>query len=152
MKPSIFLIVAAGFLWLECGCSPDPMMGDFDLSLAGGYRLERESPDSVDIYHETAGQEIGVPAKVIEVACNERFILAKQQELQPRGDFPGDVLLAPVPGKFHFWVIDVGATNRYGPMKETEFTAKLKSLGQTNLHLKDVQRFRKAARKRDTRQ
>jgi Protein of unknown function (DUF3997) len=119
-------------------CSLDPNMGDFDLALINGYYLVRTSPDSVEILHMDDSRHLGVPAKVVEIAWNEHFILAKQQELQPRGDFPGDTLSIPAPGKFHYWIVDTIQTNRYGPLIQKEFEDKLQSLGLSGLKLKDV--------------
>lgn len=53
------------------------MMGDFEVKLTGGYRLERESPHKIDVYHQSGGKEVGIPAKVVEIAWNERFHFGK---------------------------------------------------------------------------
>jgi hypothetical protein len=143
MTRFLHLTVISGLLLLSA-CSPDPMMGDFDLPLIGGYSLVRESPDSVEVLHMRDSDHLGVSAKVVEIAWNERFILAKRQELKPRGRFQGDVLLVPVTGKFDFWIIDTVQTNRYGPLSEKEFGEKVQSLGQTGLKLKDISRAKKS--------
>jgi hypothetical protein len=145
MNKLLLLSITAGLLYLG-SCSPDPMMGDFDLKLIGGYRLARESRDSVEVYHESDPKCLGVPRKVVQIALNNRLILAKQQELRPRADFPGDTLLVPVPGKYYFWIIDTMLTNRLGPMSEPELREKLKTLSETNLVLEEVSKFRNLRR------
>lgn len=125
-------------------CSRDPLMGDFDRPLTAGYHLISTSGNQIEVTHMEDSRYLGVPAKVVEIAWNDRFILAKQQELKSRGDFPGDTLPVPVPGKFSYWIIDTGQTNRYGPLSEKEFGEKVQSLGQTNLKLKDLFRAKKS--------
>ena len=128
------LIIAVLF----CGCSRDPLLGDFDMALTGGYRLRRESSDVIEVYHVSGMSELRVPAKVVQIAWNARAILAKQQHLKVRGDFQGDAFPVPVPGKFDFWIMDLAHTNRLGPLSEQEFSDNVKKLGYTDLKLKDV--------------
>jgi hypothetical protein len=137
MKRVWCLTIAAGLLAAH-GCSVDSSMGDFVLPLTGGYHLVRTSESEVTVMNlaYTSGPE--VPAKVVEIAWNNNFILAKQQELAVRGKSPDDMPEVPVPGKFDYWIIDITHTNEYGPFQEREFRLKVLELGQTNLVLKDV--------------
>jgi len=138
-------IVAELALLALCGCSDDPLIGDFDIKLIGDYRLIRTSVDMVNVVHMKDLHRSGIPAKVVELAWNRDFIAAKQQDLKDRGDFPGDNLQVPVPGSFHFWIIDARDGSRYGPLTPTQFDSKLKSLGQTDLKLRPVSRLKQVS-------
>jgi hypothetical protein len=116
----------------------DPMMGDFDVKLIGDYHLSSTSAHEVQVSHITDSRFPEIPSKVVQIAWNDRFIIAKQQELKPRGKFPGDTYLVPVEGKFNFWIIDVNRTNSYGPIAEQDFATKLQFLNVRDLKLKRV--------------
>jgi hypothetical protein len=125
------------------GCSVDPM-GGFDRALVAGYHLRCTSGGQNEITNVDDNRLPGVPDQVVEIAWNERFILAKQQRLKPRGDFPGDEVPVPVPGKFNYWIIDTARTNRYGPLSESEFNERATFLGQSSLKLKSILKARKS--------
>jgi hypothetical protein len=76
-----------------------------------------------------------VPSKVVEIAWNDRFILAKQQEMEP-----GRLHVA-TPAKFYYWIIDMVQTNKLGPFSEDEFKKKLVVDGLTNIELKAVNKI-----------
>ncbi len=73
------LLIVASTSTILGGCSPDsdPLVGDFDVQLSGGYLLVRTNVDDVEVVHmrETLHHK-GVPAKVVEIAWNADFILA----------------------------------------------------------------------------
>jgi hypothetical protein len=111
---------------------------DFSVRLTGDYYLIQTSPDLTEIYNRKIGGEGDVPADIIEIAWNTNIIIAKQQDMQKRGMFPGDTITVPAPGKFEWWIIDAQIQKRYGPMNETEFLIKLKAMGGENLKLRNV--------------
>ena len=118
------------------------MNGDFDKPLLGDYHLLSTSAHQVQVMHMTDSDNPGIPPKVVEIGWNKSFIIAKQQRLKERGDFPGDKLLVPVPSQFAFWIVSVGKTNRYGPLSEKEFNEKLEALSQKELRLKPLSEVR----------
>ena len=112
-------------------CGARPGSADYELALPRGYTLFRSSGHNINITH-TNIEFPEIPAKVVETGWNERFILAKQQLLKNRGDFPSDNFQVPNPGKYQFWIIDVLNTNRVGPLNEKTFNEQRKVLGVPN--------------------
>ena len=92
----------------------------------------------VTIEHSADNRRLSIPAQVVELAWNDRFILGKQQVIRARGNVPGDTVPVSILGSFNYWIIDLNQTNRYGPMTEVEFAEKVKALGQTDLKLKKL--------------
>lgn len=119
-------------------CSRDPFNDDFIFDLTGGYQLIRTSTYMVTIEHSADNRRLSIPAQVVELAWNDRFILGKQQVIRARGNVPGDTVPVSILGSFNYWIIDLNQTNRYGPMTEVEFAEKVKALGQTDLKLKKL--------------
>jgi hypothetical protein len=140
LRSSFVVAFISGIMMTVGSCSRDPLIGDYSAQLPGGYRLERECPDCVEILHDD-GTNLGISPKIIEIAWNERFIIAKQQELKTRGDFSNDKLLVPIPGRFAYWIIDVANRTRYGPLSSQEFEAKRSSLKINDMLLKPVDNF-----------
>ena len=124
------------------GCRFDPLNSDYGRALDSGYYVEQTSAHQTVIFNLTIGngvegEPMTIPADVIEIAWNNFFILAKQQELKPRGDFPGDNLPVPDPNKFKYWIIDMVRTNRLGPMTEESFGKAVKILGLSRLRMQN---------------
>lgn len=112
-------------LLVSCGVD---LNGDFEVALPRGYVIFASSSHNVAIFNSD-GQFPEVPAKVVAVGWDNQFVLAKQQLLKNRSDFPGDSFQIPDPGKYQFWIIDLVNTNRLGPLDENMFSAERKALG-----------------------
>jgi len=84
-----------------------------------------------------------IPAKVLQIAWDDRFVLARQQELERRSpDDPNDTYMEPAPGKFHLWILDTSAPEVYGPMTQEEFKEMRKRLSiSAELVLTDIYEF-----------
>jgi hypothetical protein len=136
------ILVIIGSLALLNGCSKDPLVQDFDVPLVQGYHLISTDVDDVEVAMLHPRFSSCIPAKVVEVGWNTNFIVAKQQELRNRGDFPGDTLPVPVAGKFSFWIIDLRGTNCFGPMTEADYYSKLQTLGQSPLQMRQISKLR----------
>jgi hypothetical protein len=132
------LLSTACMIMFMGGCSEDPLIGDYDVPITGKYRLVRTSADEVQIGFIATEFRGCVPAKVVGIAWNTNFIVAKQQKLKERGDFPGDTLPVPAPGQFAYWIIDVRSTNCVGPLTETDYLTKVRSLGLEQLQIQGV--------------
>jgi Protein of unknown function (DUF3997) len=140
MKSVLFLLMVICTVTLLSSCSKDPLIGDWDVQLTGGYRLIRLDEDDVEVAYVTKQFHRCIPAKVVEIGWNKNVIAAKQQHLRSRGNFPGDTLPVPVPGEFSYWIINIKTTNCEGPMTETEYQMKMRSLGEETLRLGEVRR------------
>jgi hypothetical protein len=134
--------VCIGALLGGCTKDPDPLIGDYDVPLTGKYRLIRTSADEVEVAFIATEVRRCIPAKVVGIAWNTNFIVAKQQKLKQRGDFPGDTLPVPAPGQFAYWIIDVRATNCLGPLAETDYLTKARFLGLEQLQIQDVAKIK----------
>lgn len=108
---------------------------DFDYKLCGGYSLMRRSAHQVDIVPQEHNDRTPIiPEKVIEVAWDTRFILAKRQEVKKDHE--------PVPDQFDFWILDTKKPVVYGPLKKDDFDKKRKKLGiPDSLVLKDIYEY-----------
>jgi hypothetical protein len=120
-----------------------PGANDFSYALAGKYQLWRTSAHQVMIAPTYTSETPIIPAKVIEVAWDSRFILAKRQELKRRSQSPNDTYMEPLDGQFDYWIIDVSGPTLYGPFDESAFRAKRREIAvPDSLHLKDVYAFK----------
>ena len=111
---------------------------DFAAPLVGNYQLVRTSAHQVTIVPIGAWGEgtPTIPSKVVEVAFDDRFILAKRQHLKPR---PNSAYGEPVAGEFDFWILDTGDPKAYGPFDEAEFGVKRQELGISDqIQLRDA--------------
>lgn len=135
----IWLIIF-GLLGL-CSCGGDPSAADYEYPLSGDFSVRRTSNHQIAIASRSALQ--GVPAKIVELGWDKRFIVVKQQLLKNRGDFPGDNFLIPDPGKYQFWIIDVVNTNRIGPLNESAFLERTGALGVSTIKMKPASAYLK---------
>lgn len=84
-----------------------------------------------------------VPPKVVEVAWNEDYILAKQLELVIDPNSHNNI---PIPDdkKDFYWIIVTESGEVFGPLTFEQFNTKKEELGIPNdLILKNVEEFRK---------
>lgn len=124
----------------RCG----PVQTDFTHSFAGDYELVRTSVHQVIIVPKGGWSDDTpkIPSKVVEVAWDDRFILAKRQHLKRRGMSPSDGYEEPVDGKFDYWILDTRRPTGYGPFDEAEFGNQRKELGISELlPMRDVSSF-----------
>lgn len=104
---------------------------DFSHSLAGDYELVQTSAHDVEIVPKGAWSDDApiIPSKVVEVAFDDRFILAKRQHLKRRGMSPSDGYEEPIDGKFDYWILDTRGPTVFGPFDEADFGVNRKKLG-----------------------
>ena len=143
------------FVWIAyfaigvVSCDFGPGSADYGKVISSDYRLISTSQFQTVIVNVKIGEGIGVepfgvPANVVEVAWDSRFILAKQQVLRLQGINPRDDYPVPVPGQFNYWIIDITSTNRFGPLSASEFNDKTKKLKIDHLQLKKASRAKKS--------
>ncbi|MDD7793088.1 DUF3997 domain-containing protein [Clostridium sp. 'White wine YQ'] len=122
--------------------------GDYDIDLPGGYSLIRSSAHNVTInkrINETSWESDIIPAKVVEIASDEKYILAKQIGLKRRNpDNINDTYEIPDESKVSYWILEIENGKVYGPLIEKEFNEKKKELSiSTNIVLKSVSTYKK---------
>ncbi len=121
------ILFAAG-----CQIGFGPGVLDWRYDLPGGCYIRRASSHRIEI-----GGRIEIPAKVVELDFDNRFLIAKQQHLTERSH--GDSYLIPDKGSFSWWIGDFKTGTTIGPLDELEFAAQRKALGvSAELVLHDV--------------
>ena len=139
LRAVVFVGTAVALL---CGCNRE-LTAEYELKLRGGYSVFKTSSADIIVRCMTSEHYPDIPARVVGLAWNERFILAKQQGLTNRASFPGDTFQVPVAGKYQFWIIDITTTNRIGPLDEKGFSDKAKALGVSEIKLKPPSAYAK---------
>ena len=131
ISPLFFLLLGGGF---------GPGMNDFSYELSSEYSLYRNSAHTIMIDLTGGGNsETQIPPKVVELAWNDDFILAKQQHLQQRG--VGDPYEEPVPNQYSYWIMKLNNPGAalLGPLDESTFNTKRISYNiDPNLKLRDL--------------
>lgn len=134
------------FLAIFVSCNfqlPGPGLSDFTLPVAGNYIINRTSAHGVSVipaqgWTKDASQ---IPAKLVEVAWDDRYVLGKQQHLKK--DDPNEVLGQPVSGEYSYWILDTSVPVAYGPLSLVDFKDKRANLGLSDeLQLRDIEEFR----------
>lgn len=154
MKRAILMI---GIVLILCGCASG--LSDYDYPVGNNYILVRSSSHEIKVIPNTGymyEKEI-LPSKVVEIAWNERYVIAKQYGMKIRGsNSPDNTYEEPDKSKVYYWILDTSLNEketdldgyeyrgiRYGPYDYEEFQKELKSLGLTKLKLKPVEKYRK---------
>jgi hypothetical protein len=123
------LLAAWAALIVSCG------LLDYSYDVSGGYRVIRSSRDQVQIVPQRGWNDATprIPPKVLEVAWDERFVLAKQQHLKDG---------KPGWWTYSYWILDVTKPECFGPFTAEEFAARRAELGVPDgLELKHVTSF-----------
>jgi len=118
--------------------------GDFTAKLCGGYCVKQGSAyvTEVSLCLNWTHVVPFIPAKVVELGNDERFIIAKQNHLKRLS--PDRTYMVPVPGIFSYWILDTTIPKVYGPLTEFEFKSKRQELKiPQELTLKDVNSYRR---------
>ena len=148
MNSKLFVLFALAATIFGCdGGGFGPGMYDFRYAVAGNYELCRTSGDEIKVvpFDGWSDSTPRIPPKVVEIALDRTFVLAKQQHLRRRSpDDPRDTYEEPVPGEFSYWILDTSVPKAFGPFELEEFNkrrAKMKISG--DLKLRDVYDFKR---------
>ncbi|TXK80055.1 DUF3997 domain-containing protein [Paenibacillus sp. N3.4] len=118
-------------------------LGDFDVKLPNSLSVVRTSAHQVTISPQTSESSWGaplIPAKVVQVAWDEKYILVKQLSLKadPKSTNGYEI---PDESKVSYWIID-SDSRVIGPMDEGDFNLKKKELEiSEDVKLKDVRSY-----------
>ena len=106
------------------------MTGDWGADLCNGYLLVRSSMNDIRLLRKSNGdhEEIAIQPKVVEVGCDERFIVAKRFETHFRSPYDPDATGIPDKNKVSYYIVDTKKHSVHGPLPEVEFMAKKKEL------------------------
>ena len=119
----ICLFVTVLSLIIVSGCAG---LADYEVDLPGGYSIVRTSAHSVFIAPKTGEGSWGskvIPAKVTDVAWNQKYILAKQLGLK---DDPKSSNGYQIPDKqsVHYWILEYETGETTGPLNDEGFIEK----------------------------
>ncbi|OUM90799.1 MAG: hypothetical protein BAA01_07425 [Bacillus thermozeamaize] len=136
---SLFFIVGV------VGFGPGPT--DYSYDLPGGYQLVRSSAHEIDIIPKEGwdprNPPLIIPAKVVEVAFDDRYILAKRYKLKPA--YPGSSNSYEIPDetKVEYYILDTLTQKMYVCLNADEFNNFRDILKvPATLKLKDVASFK----------
>ena len=141
---SLLLLLAMVGMWVESywhsiwkgWVVPGPGNADFNARLAnspkGTFYVYRTNGCNIVISRGWADDFLDIPKKVVELAHDNSFIIAKQDEAMGRN----------IPNRINYWILDVRIPKRHGPYTQSEFVAQRKALGVSSaLKLKDVYEY-----------
>lgn len=143
MKVALRFVLIGVTTLLLYGCAG---AGDYDISLPGEYSVIRSSGHDITIRKQEAegywGEEL-IPAKIVELNYNDKYILAKQLGLKRQ--YPNDpdrTYKIPDESKVSLWILQVDNGKVYGPLTEKEFVKKKIELNiPINMTLKNIDSF-----------
>ncbi len=100
-----------------------PGLTDFEAKVGDAYLLRQTSAQQVDLVPISGWQEESetIPPKVLACGVDARFLIAKQQKLDAKGN--------QIRNNYQYWIVDALKKKRYGPFTEQVFAAKRKELG-----------------------
>jgi len=104
-------------------------LADREYDVANGYRVIERSldDDNVAIYEKGQDQRPAIPAKIVEVHWDRRFVVAKQQHTWETGRKWART--EAIPGQFSYWILDAHERKAHGPLTFAGFEDWRKELG-----------------------
>lgn len=121
-----------------------PGMEDYDYSVGTGYMLERTSGHQISIVPQGGndGTKPEIGAKVVQIAWNERYVLAKQVGLKKAyPDNPDNSYEIPDETVVRYYILDTIDLELYGGFDLETFEQKKEELEiPDELILQDVRR------------
>ena len=121
-----YMVVVITLLCL-LGCAAGPGLADYSYDLACDYTLVRSSGHQISICHKGSNLAgVHIEAKVVEVAWNDRYIVAKRLGLVNENDH--NRYQVPDEDDVSYWIIDAHTDTLYGGYNLGEFKAKQKEL------------------------
>lgn len=118
---------------------------DYIIKLPNDYRYACTSSDNCKISLKSYSYESYLPEKIVELAWNERYVIAKQYGMKLKyPDNPENTFKIPDKTKIYYWILDTYDKISYGPYKtKQEFIENKKIFGIETLQLKDVNKYEK---------
>ena len=131
---------------LGCDVNVGRVVQDFNFPVAGDYELCRTSGHQISVTPSGGWSDDTpiIPVKVVEIAWDDTFVLAKQQHLIRRSPSnPTDTYEEPDPGKFSYWILDTSLPKSFGPLTLEAFNETRAQLEISDeLTLRDVYDFK----------
>lgn len=141
----ILLGIILGLIVFAFIISISPGQYDYSYNIVNDFELIRSSAHEIKIIPKdgyTIENEI-IPTKVVEVAWNNRYVIAKQYGMKKAYPEEADnTYEVPDEAVVNYWILDTESKDRYGPFSYEEFSIKLQEFNLTNLQLKPVTYYR----------
>ncbi len=124
-----------------------PGMEDYSYTVGTGYMLDRTSGHQISVVPigGNDGTKPEIKAKVVQIAWDERYVVAKQLGLKKAyPDNPNNSYEVPDENAVQYFILDTIDLKLYGGFDFDEFQQKEKELGIADkLVLKDVNSYSK---------
>lgn len=139
----IYLLVSLLLISIVFNGCFGPGVSDYSYDLVGGYKVTSSSAHEVKVVPQSSVGIPMIPAKVIEIAWDNTFILAKQQGLKKQSE--NSSYMIPDEKTIHYWIINASQHKIYGPLDDDEFIKERKKLNVSDsLKLKNVDSYKKS--------
>lgn len=146
MKNRCMLIsLIALILIIVTGCGRTDTLNDDECYVGTGYKLIQTSGHQISVI-PADGHEIDKPRiqpKVVEIAWNERYVIAKQLGLKSAyPDNPNNSYKIPDEEDVSYWILDTKENVLFGGFNLTDFEKKLSEFGiNDSLKLTSVNQY-----------
>ena len=142
----IFMSIIGSIMVFLSGCF-GPGMEDYSYTVGTGYMLDRTSGHQISVVPigGNDGTKPEIKAKVVQIAWDERYVVAKQLGLKKAyPDNPNNSYEVPDENAVQYFILDTIDLKLYGGFDFDEFQQKEKELGIADkLVLKDVNSYSK---------
>jgi Protein of unknown function (DUF3997) len=143
----MFLLISIPFILIRCNVFMFHGNADYTYPVAGKYILVKSSANDVKIVPNSSydANTPLIPSKVIEVAWNDKIIIAKQQGLKEKSK--GSGYMIPDDSIINYWILDtkgldIYGPDIYGPFDKEHFIKERKNLKiSDSLELKPVESY-----------
>lgn len=137
----IFMGIISSVIVFLSGCF-GPGMGDYSYTVGTGYMLVRTSGHQISVVPQNGndGTKPEIKAKVVQIAWDERYVIAKQLGLKKAyPDNPNNAYQVPDENAVQYYIIDTIDLILYGGFNLDEFQQQKESLGiSEKMVLRDV--------------
>lgn len=138
----IFVSLCFGFINYAFLINVSPGKADYEYEVGNGsYVLIRSSAHYITISPKdaTTSEIEGIPEKVVEIAWDSRYVIAKQfgmklESVNSTYKIPDETIV-------NYWILDTENKVRFGPYKYEEFVVKLGEFDIMDLELRPVREF-----------
>lgn len=145
MKKMFTMMILLLFVVLNVvACNPGA--SDYEYDLGNNYMLVRSSAHIIEVVPKGVYNEETdiLPAKIVEIAWNDHYVIAKQFGMKRRSpNNENDTYEMPDLYKVYYWILDTNSKKRYGPYSKKEFQVKQEEFKLLDLQLESVEVYKK---------
>lgn len=142
----IFMSIIGSTMVFLAGCF-GPGMEDYSYTMGSGYELIRTSGHQISVVPigGNDGTKPEIKAKVVQIAWDDRYVVAKQLGLKKAyPDNPDNSYEVPDENAVQYFILDTVDLKLYGGFNFDEFQQQERELGiAEKMTLKDVNRYSK---------